>query len=407
MAGGPSSKKSSKKRRARRRRCRKRNPAAELPDDLLLEILARVPYRSLCRFRCVSKRWSALISDPKNREKLPQTLAGFFYRMPSRGSTPHSYGFLNVYGTGVPFIDPSFSFLPDSEREGLELVDCCNGLILSRSIRFADNFEFHYLVLNPATKKWVAVPVTWSWSNKVRMARLGFDPAVSPHFYVFEFQSYMKDDNNDSDDDDNDDSDEDDSDDDSDDDDSLVLGVKIYSSATGVWIHKQSDWSTGISLQLGFKSVFLDGVLYVIAVECVIGAVDVEGRTWRVIKFPRRKDLSSLDAAAAVFIDLSQGRLHFVKAGLGIWVLENKDSKKWTLKDTGRSEHLFGTKNVVAIHPDRNMVFCVFGRERTLKSYDMDSRKECIICYLGSSEIEHFIPYVPLFSKSLPDDGNQ
>ncbi|CAL5093467.1 unnamed protein product [Urochloa decumbens] len=262
MAGGPSSKKSSKKRRARRRRTWNRNPAAELPDDLLLEILARVPYSSLCRFRCVSKRWSALISDPKNRERLPQTLAGFFYRMPSGGSTPHSYGFLNVSGTGAPFIEPSFSFLPDSEREGLELVDCCNG----------------------------------------------------------------------------------------------------------------------------FKSVFLDGVLYVIAVECVIGAVDVDGRTWRVIKFPRRKDFSSLfdTAAAAGFIDLSQGQLHFVKAGLAVWVLENKDSKKWTLKETGRFKHLVRTKNVVAIHPDRNMVFFVFGCERTLKSYDMDSRKECIICNLGS-----------------------
>jgi hypothetical protein len=68
-------------------------------------------------------------------------------------------------------------------------VDCCNGLVLCRSYRFAaDDREFHYLVLNPTTEMWVAVPVTRRWSNKVQTARLGFDPAVSPHFYVFEFQ---------------------------------------------------------------------------------------------------------------------------------------------------------------------------------------------------------------------------
>ncbi|CAN6356207.1 unnamed protein product [Urochloa humidicola] len=82
MAGGSRSKKGSKKRRARRRRSQKRNPAGELTDDLLLEILTRVPYRSLCRFRCVSTRWRALISDPQNRGRLPQTLAGFFYPLP-------------------------------------------------------------------------------------------------------------------------------------------------------------------------------------------------------------------------------------------------------------------------------------------------------------------------------------
>ncbi|CAN6334064.1 unnamed protein product [Urochloa humidicola] len=299
MAGGSRSKKGSKKRRARRRRSQKRNPAGELTDDLLLEILTRVPYRSLCRFRCVSTRWRALISDPQNRGRLPQTLAGFFYPLPldpddapSEALTPHGYGFLNESGTGAPFIDPSFSFLPDREREGLVLKDCCNGLILCRTYRSADSLEFDYLVLNPATGEWVVVPVTRPLSCKVQMVRLGFSPAVSSHFHIFEFQS--------------------DADDEGfiDDLDGHVLGVKIYSSATGVWIDKQSDWSMEIILQIDFKSVFLDGVLYVIAMQGVIGAVNVEGRTWRTIEFPHTKDSPFYDTADG-FIDLSQGRLHF------------------------------------------------------------------------------------------------
>jgi hypothetical protein len=61
---------------------------------------------------------------------------------------------------------------------------------------------------------------------------------------------------------------------------------------------------------------------------------------------------------------------------------------------------------VVAIHPDHNMVFFVFGLDKTLMSYDMDSRKLSVICNLGRTCKEHFLPYIPCFSNSLPDGGN-
>nr|CAB3495487.1 unnamed protein product [Digitaria exilis] len=70
-----------------------RNPAASLTDDVLVEILRRLPVRSVCRFKCVSRSWRNLISDPAHRKKLPQTLAGFFYmswnseRFPEVGAT--------------------------------------------------------------------------------------------------------------------------------------------------------------------------------------------------------------------------------------------------------------------------------------------------------------------------------
>ncbi|KAF8646323.1 hypothetical protein HU200_065899 [Digitaria exilis] len=403
MAGGSGAKK-----RARRRP----NPAALLTDDLLVEILTRVPYRSLCRFRCVSTRWRALIAHPDHRARLPQTLTGFLYGtgcarygFANVSAAGLDYGFANVSGTEAPFIDAAFSFLPDREREHIMLVDCCNGLLLCRSYRFAEVGEFDYLVLNPATEKWVAVPGTRRWWNKVQTVRLGFDPAVSPHFYVFEFQSSFDDDGDD-------------------DDDTHVLGVKIYSSATGVWIHKQNKWIMQISLHTDFKSVFLDGVLYVSAIgdiEFVIGAVDVEGETWRIIKIPRSK-CSLFSETSPAFIDLSQGQLHLANVDdmvgdkLAIYVREDKDSVEWTLKHTVSFEHLVGTKNVifgflqfivVAIHPDHNMVFFVFGlHEKTLRSYDMDSGKVYIIRNLGRCGNEHFLPYVPLFSKTLPDGGN-
>uniref|UniRef100_R7VYP6 Uncharacterized protein n=1 Tax=Aegilops tauschii TaxID=37682 RepID=R7VYP6_AEGTA len=38
--------------------------AVPLPDEIIFDILTRVPVRSACRFRCVSSEWCALISGP-------------------------------------------------------------------------------------------------------------------------------------------------------------------------------------------------------------------------------------------------------------------------------------------------------------------------------------------------------
>ncbi|XP_042515312.1 F-box protein CPR1-like [Macadamia integrifolia] len=35
-----------------------------LPEDLIIDILSRLPVKSLLRFRCVSKPWCTLITDP-------------------------------------------------------------------------------------------------------------------------------------------------------------------------------------------------------------------------------------------------------------------------------------------------------------------------------------------------------
>ncbi|KAM0855547.1 hypothetical protein ACQ4PT_049673 [Festuca glaucescens] len=77
-----------------------------LPVDALVEILSRVPYKSLCRFKCVSKPWLALCSDPKVRKRCPQTLSGFFFNKSKCGLS-----FCNLSGRGTPMVDPSLPFL--------------------------------------------------------------------------------------------------------------------------------------------------------------------------------------------------------------------------------------------------------------------------------------------------------
>ncbi|KAK3139846.1 hypothetical protein QOZ80_5AG0391460 [Eleusine coracana subsp. coracana] len=164
-------------------------------------------------------------------------------------------------------------------------------------------------------------------------------------------------------------------------------------------------------------------MLYVITICSSIGAVDVEGRTWRIIDFPCTEESwrghavcgSPFFDTGAGLIDLSQGKLHLANNydvtgdQLAIWALEDNNSKEWTLKHTVSFRHLlkhvqFGFHEfiVVAMHPDRNMVFFVFAHE-SLMSYDMDSGEVRMISNLEQSCYESYIPYVPLFSESLAD----
>jgi hypothetical protein len=118
--------------------CPKRNSLAGLPDEAMLEILARVPFRSVCRSKCVAKAWRDLIDDPLNRRRLPQTLQGFFSMFPPMcfryDSDLEQFFKYLALASSVPLdIDPclSFSFLMKlPETESVSFLDSCNGLLL-------------------------------------------------------------------------------------------------------------------------------------------------------------------------------------------------------------------------------------------------------------------------------------
>ncbi|XP_047060534.1 uncharacterized protein LOC124667274 [Lolium rigidum] len=379
-----------------------RDPMSKLTDDILVDIISRVPYKSTCCCKCVSTRWRDFLSHPDHRKKLPQPLAGFFYQGYNRDRFPKiARYFTNASGEGDPLVDPSLSFLP--RYSSLEILDCCNGLLLCRCWKPTDPKTLDYVVCNPATEKWVVVPAT-EWSNKVSVARLGFEPAVSSHFHVFEFideKAWVTDESE------------------------LnewtgsLEAVATYSSKSGVWTNPIAV-STIVSIPTHSKGVFFNSIMHLAAFDDMVATFDVQGNLQSIIDTP---DLPYDSPVNDVFV--SRGQLYFTGItrsefgpSMSVWVLEDYDLGEWTLKHTVSHFALFGTNysgcnyKVISFHPERDMIFVVYGEENTLMSYDMDCSKRHIICQLGQDcqledisdeEKTPFIPYGPLYTESLAD----
>ncbi|KAF8664498.1 hypothetical protein HU200_054675 [Digitaria exilis] len=231
--------------------------AACLPDDLVVEILSRLPAKSLCRFKCVSRCWRRLISDPAHRFRLAQTLSGFFFYSrdpPWRfAALPSSVTPLGLAGDGgLPLVDTALSFLPPSCGK-IKIMGSCNGLLLllcsNDDVLSRSGPPPFYVVCNPATREWVALPqprytpgqfstiITW-------YATVGFDPAISSHFYVFQVveEDYMIT--------------------------NYLKAVEIYSSETGTWDLRESE-------------SYFNGFLHLPMEYNNIVSVGTKGQPWR------------------------------------------------------------------------------------------------------------------------------
>ncbi|PUZ72518.1 hypothetical protein GQ55_2G400000 [Panicum hallii var. hallii] len=344
--------------------------AAYLPDDLVVDILARLPAKSLCRFKCVSRRWRSLISDPAHRARLAQTLSGFFFvsRAPAwRFAVLQSSVTPPAGDGGPPPVDTSLSFLPPSCGE-IKMLDSCNGLLLLRcsNERPRRPPPPFYVVCNPATREW--------WPCRDR----GFDPAVSSHFYVFQMvvvdyttECYLE-------------------------------AVEIYSSETGAWIMSEMGRGDAYFGAFMHHMTYFNGSLHLTSDSDAVASVGAKGRSWRITHVLRRH---------------SQGHLLYVddvprEDVLSIYVLEDQDSGEWALTPrVSKKDLLFEpwkkmmrpTYYKAGFHPNVDLIFFYDRTREKLIAYDMSRNDWRVVCTLGDFKHAHraFFPYVPWYSRGL------
>ncbi|KAL3641773.1 hypothetical protein CASFOL_012588 [Castilleja foliolosa] len=151
-------------------------------DDLLIEIIQRLPFNTFAQLRLVSNYWNSLMLDPKLGLSHNRPALGLIFEGLDIGhETPSSY---------IIFLDKSITppirnMIPpkvDTFYRHCKILHSCNGLLLCVSKRDGPK----YYVFNPTTRKHIQLPdVVFDHSRvSIRGMYLAFDPSKSPHYKV-------------------------------------------------------------------------------------------------------------------------------------------------------------------------------------------------------------------------------
>ncbi|CAI0546812.1 unnamed protein product [Linum tenue] len=135
----------------------------KLGDDLLVEILIRgLPNpRSACSSKLVCKRWSSLISGPRFNRRFVSH--GRETNPPMMPDDP-----LELLRIIRGFLPP----MPHGVVDTLRVSDCNKDLVLCGFCNHNDELGRSYLVCNPFTKQWIALPLA-------PKKPVGYDEAVT------------------------------------------------------------------------------------------------------------------------------------------------------------------------------------------------------------------------------------
>lgn len=120
-------------------------PNVEFPDEIIMDILSRLPVRSLLQFRCVSKRFRGLISDNhfiKSHLKKAESLSTHHrILIPTSPLLSLNYN-NNIYES----MELNFPFLKPSRL--VKIMGSCNGLVC-----LIDGYTRDMIIYNPSTRR--------------------------------------------------------------------------------------------------------------------------------------------------------------------------------------------------------------------------------------------------------------
>ncbi|XP_051121267.1 F-box protein At5g07610-like [Andrographis paniculata] len=212
-------------------------------EDLIALVLLRLPLKPLVRFKCVSKQWLSMISDPfftrrKNAELCGNASGLYVFRRNFLHFKPE-YDVVPLNEDVVNSSSPAVArTLSSDENQPIKILQSCNGLLCCRNGGLKDG-KYSYYVCNPTTRRCVRLPdplnrafTVNDGSESVYAVNLAFDPRKSPHFkavcvYFCETVKYR-------------------------------FVMDMYSSETGIWKRVGDPLSGEINFHIG---VFWNGAI--------------------------------------------------------------------------------------------------------------------------------------------------
>ncbi|KAM7522691.1 hypothetical protein LguiA_012593 [Lonicera macranthoides] len=131
---------------------------SDIPEDVVADILSRLPVKSLLRFRCVSNQWRALIGSVD--------FINLHLNRAKNNTTIIRKGCESLYSINLDSLDNAVTLnyrqlnLNEQSILATKIVGSCNGLLC------LNNSEKYIFLWNPATRKYRKSPVS--------RVRLGF-----------------------------------------------------------------------------------------------------------------------------------------------------------------------------------------------------------------------------------------
>ncbi|KAK1322029.1 F-box protein [Acorus calamus] len=274
----------------------------ELDNDLLIEILLRLPIKSLARFKCVSKEWMSFISDSSfiAMKARRDPLLGLLHLSLTGGDRELHYFPLKHHHHHNNNTNASFIF-PD--QENLYRVQAtCSDILLCQS-----RMNGPFFVLNITTNTHTQVPPLPCGVFSVAFG-LAFDPNTSPyssdhHFNIIAYTTRNQ--------------------------------FNIYSSETGLWRESRAT-PLPIPRKRYFPwaddGVFFNGSLYWITDSENMIVFDVDREQARRMSLPVSFVWDGNGIRCDAWFGVVEGKLRLVQYWEGIilmWVLEDHEMGEW------------------------------------------------------------------------------
>ncbi|XP_065871766.1 F-box protein At5g07610 [Euphorbia lathyris] len=272
-------------------------------DDLLLQILVRLPIKSLLKFKSVSKHWLSLITNPHFSRRGYLSHCGLFLDTWSRAT--YQFDFIDLH---CNHSDPPLKTLTcvDYPPE-MKIIQSCNGLLLCCSIPSSKSAT-NYYVCNPTTKQHSVIPPLTP-VGEISGPFLAFDPLKSPDYKVICIHQFQIEEPN--------------------------YQIEIYSSKSGKW--RLSEASFRLDFDIGMHGgVFWNGGIhwYTDSGPCLYFDVDEEEIKEMAMPSPIPDDWYRRRVR---YFGESRGHLQLIEiyhppsTQFDVWEMEN-DRSGWSVK---------------------------------------------------------------------------
>ncbi|XP_031094317.1 F-box protein At5g07610-like [Ipomoea triloba] len=276
-------------------------------EDLLTEILVRLPPRSVLRLQCVSKQCLSIISSPNFRRlhsrRSAAVVTGLFFPPPMHFPLPAESHFVALPNGKRQHNTIANRLIEVCDGRFVVSLSSCNGLfcigLSDENVLFR---ECEYYVYNPTTNQRRRIPQVQSESKYVSNVAIAFDASKSNHYKLVCVCGYLR--------------------------------VWVFSSESRVWRNTGTRLPGRCLNVYSFPSPYLNGAIHWYIFKKEFLCLDID--TCELRPMPRISCVNN-DPGWCKYLGECGGHLHFIgergRGGQLLNVFEMKnDYSQWVFK---------------------------------------------------------------------------